>query len=132
MAFTYTGHPESNPLDYGRFIIGDTQEAGHILEDAEVEFLLSQYTHDGVLDTLQFRAAIFRQAATMYAIKAQKRTLGPQSEDTSARLKYFQDEADKAEKQLTFSGTPPLPTYQYRKVFTKHMMANRDALCSKV
>lgn len=127
MAFTYTSDPANVPLDYGRFTIGDTHEVGHILEDAEIEYLLDKYTVNGKLDVLQFRAAIFRQAATMFAIKVAKRSLGPQSEDTRDRLKYFQDEADKAENLLKFSGTPPLPDYEYEKVFHKHMMANTEA-----
>lgn len=127
MAFTYTGDPENVPLDFGRFMVGDTHETGHILEDAEIEYLLNKYTVNGKLDVLQFKAALFRQAATMFAIKVAKRSLGPQSEDTRDRLKYFQDEANKAEKLLTFSGTPPLPEYEYEKVFHKHMMANEGA-----
>lgn len=125
MSFTYTYNPDSVPLDYGRFTIGDTVEAGHILEDTEIEYILAQYTDDeGVLDKLRFKAAIFRHAATRFALKPNKRSLGPQSEDFSNRLAYFKAEADKAEKDLMFTGTPPLPNYQCKKIFEKHMMAN--------
>ena len=124
MSFTYTSDPENSVVDFGRFTIADTHEMGHILEDEEIEYIASKFTASGVLDTLQFRAAIFRQAATMYAIKATKRSLGPQSEETRDRLNYFKSEADKAEANLAFSGTPPLPEYAYKKGFDKHMMAN--------
>lgn len=124
MSFTYSGDPENNPIDYGRFMIGDTHELGHILEDAEIQYILDMNTgDDDVLNELTFRAAIFRQAATMFAIKATKRSLGPQSEETRDRLKYFRDEADKAEHACNFSGTPPTPNYAYPKVFNKHMMS---------
>ena len=126
MSFTYNGNPSDSPLDYGRFIIGDTKDIGHILEDAEIEYLLNENTRDGKLNDLHFRAALFRQAATMYAINAVNRKLGPQTEDARDRLKYFQDEAEKAESRLTFSGTPPLPAYEYQKVFHKNMMANEE------
>lgn len=126
MSFTYTYDPKSNPLDYGRFLIGDTVESGHILEDTEIEYILAQYTDsDGVLDELRFKAAIFRHTATRFALKPNKRSLGPQAEEYSKRLAYFMAEADKAEKDLMFTGTPPLPNYQYPKVFDKHMMANK-------
>lgn len=124
MAFTYTADPENNPTDYGRFMIGDTHEIGHVLEDTEIEYIIKQHTVDGVLDVTHFRAAIFRQAATMYAIKAAKRSLGPQSEDTRDRLAYFKDEADKAEKLCSVAGTPPAVNYAHEKIFDKHMMAN--------
>lgn len=124
MSFTYTGDPGHNKIDYCRFVIGDTHENGYVLEDAEILYFVDKYTINGELDDLQLRAALFRQAATMYAIKATKRSLGPQSEETKDRLAYFKDEADKAEARLRFSGTPPLPDYSYKKIFDKHMMAN--------
>lgn len=124
MSFTYGGNPGQNKLDYCRFVIGDTRESGHILEDAEILYFVDKYTIDGKLDDLQLRAALFRQAATMYAIKATKRALGPQSEDTKDRLAYFTAEAEKAEERLRFSGTPPIPEYSCDKIFDKHMMAN--------
>ena len=124
MSFTYTGDPNNNAIDYGRFMIGDTHDVGHILEDAEIQYLLDINSTAGVVHVTAFRAAIFKQAATMYAIKAAKRSLGPQSEDTTKRLAYFIDEANKAEILARISGVPDVPEYDYDKVFTKNMMAN--------
>ena len=48
-----------------------------------------------------------------------KRALGPQSEDATKRLEYYNTMATKYEKDLMYSGVPPLPDYQGEKVFEK-------------
>ncbi|WP_301002978.1 hypothetical protein [uncultured Duncaniella sp.] len=121
MSFTYKGDPSSSPLDRARFIIGDTNESEPILQDEEIQYMLENSTSD-----LQLKAMLYRQAATILGARLVKRTLGPQSEDPTARAKYFAGMADKLEKSLMYSGVPPLPDYQYDKVFEKGMMANED------
>lgn len=120
MAFTYDGDPGGNVRDFIRFTVGDTTEATAVLQDAEIDYIIDTYP-DNINKQL---AVAFRQCATHYGAQAVKRSLGPQSEDASKRLEYFVSMADKYERGLTFSGTPPLPNYQAEKAFEKNMMGN--------
>jgi hypothetical protein len=43
MSFTYTTRPGKNNIDTIRFHIQDTVDAGHILEDEEIQYLIDQY-----------------------------------------------------------------------------------------
>lgn len=117
--FTYSGNPANSKLDWVRFMIGDTNINAPLLQDAEINFLIDEASTD-----CQLLFFAFRQAAVMFSIKAAKRSLGPQSEDTTARLKFFEAMAKKYEILQSYSGTPPLPDYQADKVFEKGMMAN--------
>lgn len=119
MAFTYSGDPSKSKLDWIRFCIGDTNSATPILQDAEIEYILATYP------TPQKQLAVsFRQCANTFAAKLVKRSLGPQSEDATKRHEYYAAMATKYEKDLSYSGVPPLPDYQADKVFEKNMMAN--------
>lgn len=44
MAFTYSGDPADSDLDNLRFTIGDTDSGNFFLQDAELNFLLTQRT----------------------------------------------------------------------------------------
>lgn len=126
MSFTYTEAPATNQLDWSRFTVGDTREAGRIFEDAELNYLLSICTTDDVLDKALFRAKAFRHAATKLATRTANRKLGPQSEDTRDRLAYYQQQAAYEEGLQSFSGELPLPEYASDKKFAKDMMSNES------
>lgn len=119
MSFTYSGDPSNSKLDAIRFELGDTSPVMPLLQDEEIQYLIHTSASENVL-----LARVYRTAATAMGIRAIKRTLGPQSEDPTQRLKYFSDLATKYEKALQYAGVPPLPDYSYEKVFDKHMMAN--------
>lgn len=119
---SYTSDPASIPLDRLRFELGDTDVDNPLLVDAEYQFIIDTYPNN----TSRQLAAAFRAGATAIAIKATKRTLGPQSEDNSARLNYYATMADKYEHTALFTTTPPLPNYDAEKIFTKGMMANES------
>lgn len=120
MAFSYGGNPGSNEIDFIRFKVGDTVEATAILQDAEIQYILDTYP-DKVNKQL---AVAFRQCANFFGARMVKRSLGPQSEDASKRLEYYDKMANVFERGLTFAGTPPLPNYQAEKMFEKNMMGN--------
>jgi len=42
MAWTYSGNPTSSDLDAVRFYVGDTDQNDQLLQDAEINFLLSE------------------------------------------------------------------------------------------
>lgn len=120
MSATYTHDPAHNPVDRLRLELGDTDITAPLLQDEEYQFIIDSYPEN----VSRQLAAAFRTGATAIAIRATKRTLGPQSEDNSARLTYYSNMADKYERMATFTATPPLPDYASEKVFMKNMMAN--------
>lgn len=121
MAFKYSGNPSASEADFVRFAIGDTNSAAPILQDAEIDYIVSSTADSTMANRL---AVAFRAAATALAAKLVKRSLGPQSEDATKRLEYYKALADKYEKIRSFSGTPPLPDYSADLVFDKNMMVN--------
>lgn len=118
MSFSYNGDPASSAVDYIRFIVGDTVEAAAILQDEEIEWIISEYT-----TVNKQLAAAFRQMATSYS-KVPKRKLGPQQEDGVERAKYYTERAEYFDKLSNMSAAPPLPDYSAEKIFDKGMMTN--------
>lgn len=121
MSFSYSGDPKTSELDYMRFMIGDTSEQGAILTNEEINWMVIEYP------TLSTRIAkAYRQMATSFA-KIPNRRLGPQEENSTNRVKYFQQQAEFYERMsILAGGTPPLPEYSTEKVFDKGMMANAE------
>lgn len=119
MAFTYSGDPSTSMKDYLRFMLGDTIEQSPILQDAELQYII-----DTSANGTQSLARAFRAAATTLGARLVKRSLGPQSEDATARHKYYVRQASYYENMSKYTGTPPLPTYQAELMFAKGMMAN--------
>ena len=120
MSFSYSGDPTASSIDKVRFAVGDTREVGHLLEDEEIDYMAATASSETAL-----LAAAYRQVATILGARTVKRTLGPQSEDGTARLKYFQQMADKYDTLASYGGTPPLPEVE-DPIFDKHMMANEE------
>ena len=118
MAWSYTGNPASNDIDRLRFLIGDTVESDPILQDEELQFLITEHGANEV--SLRYNA--FTTVATVFAREI-KRSLGPQSEDPTERLKFFRDQAAFYRAKLTIAGVS-LPTYAYPKIFRKGMQSN--------
>lgn len=121
MAANYSADPKNNPIDRLRFMLGDTSTDMPLLQDAEYQYIIESYP-----DNLNKQiAAAFRVAASAIAIRATKRRLGPQSEDDSDRLRYYNEQATVYEKLSAYTAVPPLPDYAAPKVFSKDMMANK-------
>ena len=118
MAFTYSGDPSDSDLDYLRFVLGDTKASSVLFQDAELMYIINT-----TKDT-QRLAVAFRHAATCYALVVAKRSLGPQSEDSTARINYYTMMAERYEKLSSYSGVPALPTYEVEAIFGKDMMSN--------
>lgn len=118
MSFSYSGNPSESRLDECRFLISDTDEKNMLFSDEEINFIISQ---SGSNDNL-LKYTLFTQAATVYA-KAIKRTLGPQSEDPTARLNFFKQQADNFKNKLTVGGVSA-QKYAHPKVFHRGMQNN--------
>lgn len=118
MSWSYSGNPANSQLDKLRFISGDTNEAEQILQDEEIQFLIAEY---GSNDNL-IRYQLFTLVATVFA-RDIKRSLGPQSEDPTERLRFFREQANYYKGKLAIAGVS-LPQYAYPKVFRKGMQNN--------
>ena len=118
MSFKYSGDPSSSKLDECRFLLGDTDEKNPILQDEEINYIISQAGTD---DTL-LKYNLFKQAATIFS-RAIKRSLGPQSEDPTSRLKFYESQAADYKRKLNAKGLS-IPKYAYPKVFSKGMQNN--------
>ena len=118
MSFTYSGDPSKSKLDECRFLLSDTDEDCPILQDEEINFIISKSNNNENL----LKYSLFRHAATVFSREI-KRSLGPQSEDPTDRLKYFQAQAEEYKSKLSAKGVS-LPKYSYPKIFTKGMHSN--------
>ena len=67
MAFSYSGDPTESQVDLLRFTLGDTDESAPLMQDAEYEYLISQYPNAS--DQNKLIAAAFRAGATHLAMK---------------------------------------------------------------
>lgn len=117
MSWSYSGDPSSSELDMYRFQIGDTIETEPIMQNEEIQYILSTYSENNVR-----LYHLFSRAAMLFA-RDIKKSLGPQSEDPTTRTRFFQDKAEEYGKALRKSGIS-IPTYAYPKAFRKGMQNN--------
>lgn len=118
MSWNYSGNPASSPVDELRFVIGDTNSAEPIMQDEELQYLITEYGKNR--NMLMYQA--FVRTATLFA-RDIKRSLGPQSEDPTERLKFYRDQANDYKAKLNVAGIS-VPTFNYPKVFHKGMHSN--------
>lgn len=118
MSWTYSGDPTSSKVDECRFLVGDTIKDEPIMQDEEIQYLVDLYGHNE--DALMYN--LFSRAATLFA-RDIKRSLGPQSEDPTDRLEFFNDKAKSYKAKLNARGLSA-PRYAYPKVFRKGMDSN--------
>lgn len=118
MSASYSGNPNDSAKDALRFKIGDTDMTNPMLTDAEIQYLLDNFSGP------RLYAEAFEQCVTYLAARAVKKKLGPQSEDASDRLQSYKEKAAFYRRHAAYGTLPPLPEYQDEKVFEKGMMAN--------
>lgn len=119
MSWSYSGNPQNSQLDECRFLLGDTNEAAPIMQDEEIQYIISEA--GGNVNKLRYR--LFTQAATIFS-RDIKRSLGPQSEDPTERLRYYREQADSYKSKIASASGLSLPKYSYPKVFGKGMQSN--------
>lgn len=118
MSWSYSGDPANSQLDELRFTIGDTSISEQIMQDEELEYLITQYGTNR--NALLYQ--VFVRTATLFA-RDIKRSLGPQSEDPTERLRFFKSQADFYKAKVASAGLS-LPVYAYPKTFRKGMHSN--------
>ena len=118
MSFSYSGDPSTSKVDECRFLLGDTDENNPIMQDEEINYIIEQSGDNKNLCLYN----LFVHAATIFA-RSIKRSLGPQSEDPTARLNFFNKQAEEYKSKLSARGVS-LPRYSYPKTFYKGMQSN--------
>lgn len=118
MSFSYSGDPSKSPVDAARFLLGDTDKAAPIMQDEEIKYIITEYGEG----TNACKYQLFLRAATLFA-RDIKRSLGPQSEDPTSRLEFFNSQAEYYKNLVSVGGVSP-PKYAYPKVFRKGMHGN--------
>lgn len=118
MTWSYSGDPSKSTLDQYRFEIGDTLKDDPVLQDEEINYVLTKYAGDE--DNIFYN--LF-DACTQQFARRVSRKLGPQSEFTTDRLEYFKDRTEyyRLRVQRSFGVTQPKST---GTVFYKGMMDN--------
>lgn len=118
MTWSYSGDPSSSLIDEKRFELSDTNADEPIMQNEEIEYLINKYGHNDSL--LMYH--LFIRAATLFA-RDIKRRLGPQSEDPTERMKFFEKQARKYENKFTVAGLS-VPVYAHAKIFNIGMQNN--------
>lgn len=118
MSFSYSGDPTTSPIDECRFLVGDTNNDSAIFQDEEINYIIEQSGTN--VNLLRYK--LFTQAATIYA-RSIKRSLGPQSEDPTDRLKFFNEQAKEYKAKVSAAGISA-PKFAYPRIFRKGMHSN--------
>lgn len=118
MSYSYSGDPSASALDAARFLIGDTDANAPIMQDEEIQYIIDTYG----ANTNSSKYQLFNRAATLFA-RDIKRSLGPQSEDPTSRLNYFNSQAEYYKQLLSAGGVSP-QKLAYPKIFRKGMHSN--------
>lgn len=129
MSYTYSGDPANSDLDNYRFIIGDTGEladpadttptTGFILTDEEMQFVLDNFTIENQ------RLYYFYNGIVNNLARYPKRKLGPQEEDPTNQIKYYQEQVQYYRKLTGIGASITQPVYSSEdKIFTVGMHDN--------
>ena len=118
MSWSYSGDPSANPIDMCRFIIGDTDEKSPIMQDEEILYIISKSGDN----ENRLKYELFLHASTIFS-RDIKRSLGPQSEDPTSRLNFFNEQLRLYKAKLYGTGLS-LPKHAHPKAFHRGMQNN--------
>lgn len=101
MTWNYSGDPSDSQLDEVRFLIGDTDTTDQLLQDAEINYLLT--TEGSVL------GAAYRSALAIVAKLSREfdQAVGSVKYNLSQRVKQYNDLVLSLKAQLGISGSIP-------------------------
>lgn len=123
MSWYYSGSPNNSPVDKYRFLTGDTDKDLPILQDEEITYIIQEVTVNGAVNENKLLARLYEVIVVRFAKYANKSKLGPQSEEFTERLKYYNKMFDFYTSKATMRGLS-VPVYQAEKVFEKGMLGN--------
>jgi hypothetical protein len=116
MAWTYSGDPSSSEKDLYRFYIGDTMEDDPILQDGEVNFVVS------TIEDHSARLYQLYDAAAQFFARQIERKVGPIEERPLERQRHFEAKAAYYKKLISSYGLS-IPKAS-DTIFTKGMHDN--------
>ena len=105
------------PKDQVRFIIGDTNEAEPLLQDEEIEFLLSENNNHILLSAIAGCDSIISKLARVPDFK-----IGPYSESNQVRLNAYQMLVARLRRQLSGEQAPMMLKPTTEPIFHYDMM----------
>ena len=111
MSWSYSGDPSTTDLDEYRFAIGDTIEDMPMMQNEEIQYIIDTYPNNKNMIMYQ----LFLRAAALFA-RDIKRSLGPQSEDPTERLKFFSAQTEYYRKKISATGLS-MPNYSHPQIF---------------
>lgn len=118
MSWSYSGDPTTSALDKYRFLLGDTNADAPLMQDEEINFIAGTYSSEN-----KVMYELFNHAAVIFA-RDIKRSLGPQSEDPTSRLDFFQQKAEEYKALIVSASGLSVPSWASPKIFTKGMDDN--------
>lgn len=104
MTWSYSGDPSTSKKDEVRFLIGDTDQDDQLLQDEEIEYLLS-------VESNVYRAAskAARSIAAKFSREAEK-SIGDYSIKANQRAEAYKrlmkDLEEEGKKKMSFAGKP--------------------------
>lgn len=109
MAWTYSGNPALDALSEVRFLLGDTDADDPILQDEEIEYVLSIHTDPGAEAHNYVAAAVCAAAAASKFAKHMNKTVGGLSLQYGQRHDQYVALSDRLQKLAKFGPTGKKP-----------------------
>lgn len=135
MVFEYSGDPTTNKKDEVRFLIGDTDVQEPLLQDGEIQYLLSKYNQNAMSAAIQACETI---AAKFSRLMDEQ--VGQVKITYSQRAEQYTKMRDELRTRLSLDGVSPYSggisktdkqvqeqnTDRVKPDFTKHQMENEQ------
>lgn len=83
MAWTYSGNPSASTRDAVRFVIGDTDTTDQLLQDAEIDYMITEH------GTIRMAASESCRAIAAKFARLMSRSIGGLSADFSAKHRQY-------------------------------------------
>lgn len=135
MVFEYSGDPNTNKKDEVRFLIGDTDTSEQLLQDGEINYLLTKYNQDAIGAAIQACETIMAKFSRLFdeAVGSVKMTY-------SQRAEGYSKLRDELRQRLSLNGINPYAggisktdknvqnqnPDRVKPDFTKHQMENEQ------
>jgi len=121
VAWNYTGDPANSDRDAVRFLVGDTCEADPLLQDAEVDFVISEQT------TNELAAAYCLRALAARFSRQVTKKIGDVSVNCSDLAKAFAERADELDPNGITKNVPlALPSFGGLSIDEKDSLAEDE------
>lgn len=135
MSYSYSGNPSNSAKDLVRFLIGDTDQSDWLLQDEEIQYLLSLYNNVALNASIRACESIIAkfsrladESAGSVSVSFSQKATAYQKMITTLRVRLATDDMQpfaggisQAQKQIVEANKDRVPPD-----FSKHMMENKD------